>query len=297
MDDPNKDDKTLDQSNSGEAEDQTDQDVDNQAATDDSGGQATDDSNTDDNSAAADAAGDSKTRGERRHERYIDKLSKEIRASNEQDTTYTKELFTPAKPYTPLDIKPDTEYDPEDLKADRQGAVDNARSEGVQVGITQGTSQVQKELWADRFEIDSERVTTRWEALNDESDHYNPKLEATLVQKYIQFAGVTRDDKGRISIEKPNIRFKDFVEAEMQNLEDYAAQRGAEASKNVKSQAAKTGVRPSGQARPPAGGHGFDPNDPVNSVARMTRDQYFKQGGKEASDKYLADRGLAPKAA
>lgn len=297
MDDPNQDPQTPDPSNSGDPADPAGGVDDNQVAQDPAG-QAAADPNADNNAdPAADPAGD-KTRSERRHDRYIDKLSKEIRDSNELESTYTKEIFTPAKPYTPLDLKPDTEYDPEDLKKDRQTVADNARSEGIQTGLSQGSNQVQKELWADRFEIDSERVTTSWDALNPESDHYSPKLEANLVQKYIQFAGVTKDDKGRVSIEKPNIRFKDFVEAEMQNLEDYATERGATAQKNVRSQAAKTGVRPNAQSRPSsAGNHGFDPNDPVGSVNRMTSDQYFKHGGKEASDAYLAERGLAPKAA
>jgi len=285
-------DKTLEKSDSGESENQTDESVEAQEAEAPESGKAAD------QEAAADSEADVKeekpSRDERRHERYIDKLSAEIRASNDQSSRYTEEIFAP-KPHTPLEFKDGAEYDPKDLEEDRNAVAANEFSKGVQAGLHQGSSQVAKELWADRFEIDSERVTSRWDDLNPDSEHYKPKLEATLVQKYIQFAGVEKDDQGRVSIQKPNVRFKDFVEAEMRNLEEYASERNAEADKDVKSQVAKTGLRPSGQGKPSSGGHGFDPNDPVGSVNRMSKKQYFELGGKEASDAYLAERGLAPK--
>jgi len=292
MADLTEDDKTLEISNSGESEDQTGKSVENQADDTDAG-QAADDQSTDDK-VAADTEGD-KTRGEKRHERYIDKLSAEIAADNDRSTHYTEEIFTPQK-HTPLEFKDGAEYDPEALEADRKAVADGKFAEGVRTGLNQGSSQAAKERWADHFEIDSDRVRARYSELDaDNPETYNPKREATLVQKYIRFTGVTKDSRGRISIERPNVRFKDFVEAEMQELQDYATERGAETSKNIKSQAAKAGTRPTGQARPSTGGHGFDPNDPVGSVHRMSSKQYFEQGGKEASDSYLAERGLAPK--
>lgn len=284
-------DKTLDQSNSSESDPTTDGAADDQQQLDDAdAGNAADDDSSDDNEQGNGTEGSKRTRGEVRHERYIDKLSAEIRQSNDQSTRYTEEIFTP-KPYQPLEYKPDSEYDPSALEEDRKAAADYARSEGIRQGLHQGTSQVVKELWADRFDTDSERVSGKWDALNsDKTDTYNPKLEAQLVQRYIAFAGVEKDNSGRVTIQKPNIRFRDFVDAEMKNLEDYAAERNAASSKNLVKQAAQTGVRPNGQARVTKGGHGFDPNDPAGSVARMSSKQYFELGGKEASDQYLAKR-------
>lgn len=290
----NDDEQTLDQSNSGASDDQTDDSVvNNQDDTSDDSGNA-DDSNSDDDGGSDDDQKERKSRGEVRHERYIDKLAGEIRASTD-NSRYTDDLFGGSSdPYKPLEYKEDQEYDPKDLEADRKAAQEAARREGVQRGLSQTSPRLERELWADRFDIDSERVTTKWDALNPEkTDSYKPKLEAQLVQKYIAYTGVTRDPQGRISIEKPNIRFRDFVDAEMRNLEEYASERNAQSSKNLVRQAANTGVRPNGQARVSKGGHGFDPNDPVNSVNRMTKKQYFELGGKEASDKYLAERGLA----
>lgn len=289
----NDDETTLDQSNSGESDDQTDDSVANQSGNDQEAGNAAD-GNSGDEGSNDDAEGERKPRGEVRHERYIDKLATEIRASNDQSSRYTEEIFTP-KPYTPLKFEEGAEYDPEQLEKDRQTVVQNSRAEGIQQGLNQGTSQVVKELWADRFDVDGDRVAAKWTELNPESDNYNAKLEATLVQKYIAFTGVEKDTRNRITIQKPNIRFKDFVEAEMQNLEDYASHHRETSNKNIERQSAQRGVRPTGQSRSSKGDNGFDPNDPVGSVARMTSEQYFKLGGREASDAYLAKRGIGAK--
>ena len=290
MEDPAKDQKTSEQSNSGESDAQPDKIETTQVESD--AGQAADDKSTD---KAPEAPEGDKSRGERRHERYIDKLSAEIQASTDQDSRFTDELFKPAD-YKPLEFKDGAEYDPADLEKDREAATNTSFARGVQQGLNQGSTQAAKLRWADHFEIDSDRVTAKYPSLDVENtETYDPQLEATLVQKYVQFTGVTKDDKGRIAIERPNVRFKDFVEAEMRNLEEYATRHASTASKNIASQASKTGVRPTGQTRPTKGDHGFDPADPVNSVHRMTSKQYFELGGKEASDAYLADRGLAPK--
>jgi hypothetical protein len=284
-------DKTIDQSNSIDSEATTEGNAEDTQHLDDSTDGHADDENASDGGDQEDEAeGTKKTRGEVRHERYIDKLSAEIRASNDQSTRYTQEIFTP-KPYQPLEYKEGEEYDPKALEQDRKNLGDNKFAEGINQGINQGTSQVAKELWADRFDTDTERVTNKWDVLNPEKpESFNANLEASLVQKYIAFAGVEKDQQGRVTIQKPNIRFRDFVDAEMKNLEDYAAIRNAASSKNLVRQAAQTGVRPNGQSRTTKGDHGFDPSDPAGSVSRMTKKQYFELGGREASDKYVAER-------
>lgn len=281
------DDKTLEQSNSGESDnhaDSSDQDIQQDDVNTDGNASEDDDSG---DAASDEAEGSKSNRSVTRHERYIDKLSAEIRQSNDQSNRYTEEIFSP-KPYQPIDYRPDEEYDPKQLEDDRKALADNRYAEGMQQGIHQGTNQVAKELWADRFDTDSERVTTKYTDLNPESEKYDAKLEADLVQGYIAFTGVQRDDYGRVSIAKPNIRFRDYVDAEMKRLTQYAERRAAESSKNLVKQASHTGVRPSGQARTSKGGHGFDPGDAAGSVARMTSKQYFELGGKEASDEYLS---------
>lgn len=236
-----------------------------------------------------------KPRGEVRHERYIDKLSTEIREANSQSSRTVDDLFTAPNPYQPLELKDGMEVDPAQLEEDRKKVGDGRYAEGLQTGINQSTSEVRKELWADRFDIDSERVTARYSELNPDDESYNPRLEAYLVGQYIAFTGMEKDARGRVTIQRDNIRFKDFVEAEMKNLDEVATARGATSRKNVTAQVAKTGVRPNNQGRPSKGDHGFNPDDPVGSVNRMSKKQYFELGGKEASDAYLAERGLAPK--
>lgn len=281
--------QTLDQSNSGEADHQSDESVEqSQGGDSQTDGQAADGgSESDDSGQESEGHSD---RGQRRHEKYIDKLAAEIQHSNELSTRYTEEIFSP-KPYKPLEYKDGEEFDTKALEEDRRIVSDNSRAEGLQQGLRQGTNQMANELWVDRFEADAERVLTRYKDLEDDS-----KLEATMVQRYIAYTGMQKDGNGRVSIQRPNVRFKDFVEAEMQNLENYATRHRETTEKNLTRQASRTGVRPNGQARSTKGDHGFDPNDPAGSVARMTSEQYHKLGGREASDAYLSKRGLGPKA-
>lgn len=283
MPDLQEDKLTLDQSNSGESEQQADDDT--TQVDDAAGGNATDDNSTADD-ATTDTEEEQKPRGERRHERYIDKLSKEIQEHNSTDSG-VGELFTP-KPYDPIKFEEGAEYDPKQLEEDRKAVEANKFAEGIAVGRREGVEQINSKLWETNFDIDGERVMAKYE------DKLTPDIEQDLVQGYISFIGMTKDEKGRISIQKPNVRFKDYAEAEFAKMERYADLRQAESSDNIVKQAAKTGTRPTSQGRSSTAGHGFDPDDPAGSVKRMTSKQYNELGGREASDAWLAKRGLGP---
>jgi len=237
-----------------------------------------------------------KTRNEVKHERYIDKLSQELRLSSETSSRYDENLFSAPRPYQPLPVKDGDELTPAQIEEDRTKIADSKFAEGLSRGFSQGTTRATLENFETKLDIDKDRVAAKWNALDPDPENpaYNPKLEQHLVRQYIAFTGMEKDAQGRITISRPNVRFRDFVDAEMQNLEDYASARGAQSANNVRSQASKAGIRPTGQAPAPAKGHGFDPNDPAGSVKRMTSEQYHKLGGKEASDAYLRERGLAP---
>src|ERR1035437_4348301 len=130
MVDPTEDETTLEQSNSGESEDQTDNSVENQQDDSEAGKAA-------EGATGTDAEG-SQTRGERRHERYIDKLSKEIQDHNSRSDNYTEELFAPT-PYQPLKFEEGAEYDPSQLEEDRKTVATNKFAEGVRAGYSQSS--------------------------------------------------------------------------------------------------------------------------------------------------------------
>lgn len=276
MEDPNKDDITPEQSNAGGADDPADPVVD-----------PVDPGTTDD-------PAESKTRGERREGRWVNKLSDEITAG--MSGSANDELF-PVKPHQPMEIKDGDVIDPKDVVADREAFGTSKFAEGANLGYQTATSRAQLESFDNRLDIDVERVEQKWDVLDpSKEDVYKPGLEKNLVNGYIRAVGMEKDQKsGRITIRDPQLRFRDYVDQQMEQMEEYAEAVAAKTTTNVASQARKTGVRPTGQAPAPKKDHGFDLNDPVNSVKRMTSDQYFKFGGKEASDAYLAERGLAPK--
>jgi len=276
MADPVEDEKTLDTSKSGESENQTDESVTKVEGTE--AGKATEDNESTEEGAQ-------KPRNEVRHDRYIDKLSKEIQEHNARDNN-TTDLFSTDKSYKPTEYKEGEEYDPKAIEEDRLAFGKNRFAEGLNTGFRQGESQVNTKLWETNFDIDGERVSAKYE------DKLTPDVEKDLVQDYIAFIGMTKDERtGRITIQKPSVRFKDFAEAEFNKMDRYATAQKNKSVDNVNKQSQKTGVRPSGQARATTGGNGFDDSSPeaaAISVRRMTSDQYFKQGGKEASDAYLA---------
>ncbi len=267
---------TVDPSKSTESDTPTDDST--VTPVDDSDGKATDDND----SAGADS--EDKSRGERKHERYIDRLSKEIQESNSRDDS-TGDLFSPNKSYQPIDYKEGSEYDPSQLEEDRLNFGKNRFSEGLGIGLSQGTQQVNTKLWQTNFDIDSERVMAKYESKLD------PETEKDLVNSYIGFIGIQKDPKGRLIIDKPNIRFKDFAEAEFDRMDKYVERQKEASTTNIVKQSRQTGIRPNGQGKVTTPGNGFDDSSPeaaIKSVAKMTSDQYFKQGGREASDAYLA---------
>lgn len=237
------------------------------------------------------------TRNERRHERFIDKLSNEIQLGKEISGQPTSNLFPVTTPYQPLPLQDGGEYDPKQLEDDRNQFANSKMAEGYQRGLSQGTTRQVLENFETKLDIDKDKVAAKWKALDNDPDNalYDDQLEQSLVQQYVAFTGMEKDAQGRLSIQRPNVRFKDFVDAQMLNMERYASSKHTQSSENVHRQAANTGLRPNGQIQGPKKGHGFDGSSPdaaAQSVRNMTSEQYHKLGGKEASDAYLAKRGI-----
>jgi len=229
---------------------------------------------------------DDQSRRERREERYVDLLANKIKSTPQP--VYEDNLFKPSE-YEPLEFKEGAEYDPAQLEEDRKAVSANKLAEGVDLGFKRGMNAAQAIKWETNFMMDAKDVKSEY------GEKLDPKIEKAVVQDYIAASGITQDAKGRLNIANPNINFKEFFDKEMDKMETYAALARAESSDNVAKQAAKGAIRPTTASKPTKGDHGFDPNDPVRSVARMTSEQYHELGGKEASDAYLAERGLAPK--
>lgn len=227
------------------------------------------------------------SRSERRETNYIDKLSQEIRNSGFRSSDRPE---LPAQDYQPLKYE-EGDYDPRQLEQDRERYGEAQRQSAYQE-YRKSQEAIQNQLWADRLEMDNERAQKAWDILDESSDKFDSDFSAEMTQKYLNFIGyrATTDQQGNtvdIKVDRPNIRWIDFVKAEKQNFERYVARQAETSVKNVAKQAANTGIRPSGQSRTSTH-RDVDFSDP-NWISKLTKEEY-DSWGRELSDKWLNER-------
>ena len=115
--------------------------------------------------------------------------------------------------------------------------------------------------FATRLEIDAPKVSSRHQFLDEDSKEFNPGATDFINRMYLKTVGY---DQNTGVVQNQDLRYGDFVDGFMDVVELVATGRTAESTKNVARQAAQTGVRPGGVAKPDY--RGDDPR-------RMTDDQ------------------------
>jgi hypothetical protein len=175
---------------------------------------------------------------DKRIEKFTLKLKSEFARNQAQRSRQ------PSEPYQPANLE-DMEYDPETLEALKKDREAYGRSE-AQRAAREATSAYRQEMFLDRMEIDADRVAGKYAQLNEDSDDFDPDLTATINEMYLATTGY---DERTGLFHNPVIRYKDYADAFMATIERATSGRSAESAKNVAKQAARQGVRPSGQAR------------------------------------------------
>lgn len=123
------------------------------------------------------------------------------------------------------------------LEADRSTYGRNMYDEGLR--------QAQSMQFHTRLEIDAPRVEEKYPFLDKSSKEFDPDYAHAMNTKYLQFVGYDSESN---SVQHPNVRYKDFVEAEIEFAERLAARRVEVSKRNVAQQAATTGLRPDGSS-------------------------------------------------
>lgn len=175
------------------------------------------------------------SRGERRREQYAEKMANRIRTQAEQDSAAGRSLFSNDINYKPISYEAG-EFDVDQLEQDRRQAAQQSFNQGVQ----QGASLYELERFGDRLETDIERIMSKHEMTD--------RRENLLIQSYLREVGASEDNNGRLTIQRPNVRFKDFAENYLKELDDIISEEVTQSTKNLQTQAANTGVRPNGQS-------------------------------------------------
>jgi len=150
------------------------------------------------------------------------------------------------KPET-LNYQEALDADPEVIKrleADRQAA--------GQYQYNQGLEQAKSIQFHTRLEIDAPQVESTYKFLNPrDKENFDPVRADAMNQLYLNASGYDAGDPAKgipESVSNPNIRYRDFVEAQMEFAEALLADKQVQSSKNIAKQAATTGLRPDGSS-------------------------------------------------
>lgn len=139
-----------------------------------------------------------------------------------------------------LDYEKALDADPEliaQLKADREKS-NNAFYQ-------QGIEQAKSIQFHTRLEIDAPRVEAKYPQLDKDSDKFNPELANAINTMFLSTVGY---DESTDTVKNPNLRYAPYVESIFELAGEIAGEKTAEVTKHIKSQAAKTGLRPDGSS-------------------------------------------------
>lgn len=144
------------------------------------------------------------------------------------------------KPSTALNYEEELEVDPETRKVledDREKYADQRYQEGLE--------QAKSIQFTTRLELDAPKVEAKYTFLDPSSEDFNPHTAEAMNNKYLSFVGF---DPNTGRVRDANIRYADFVEAEMEFANAVAERQIQESTKRVVKQAAQTSLRPDGSS-------------------------------------------------
>lgn len=149
----------------------------------------------------------------------------------------SKEEPTPEVPNA-LDYGQALDADPEVIKK-----LEEDRAKYGQTIRDQTLQKLESIQFHNRLEIDAPRVESKYPALDKSSPDFNPAVADALNTSYLSLVGY---DPETDSVRNPNIRYADYIEAQMELAEAIAGEKNQKTVQNIAKQAATTGLRPDG---------------------------------------------------
>jgi hypothetical protein len=235
-DDDADDDKNDDDAGDNQDDDADDSDEDDKKDEDDKSDSEDDDSKKNDKK-------DGDKPPSRREQRRIHQLLTKYPELDKPQPQQPQQPQTPAKQPGAMDYKEALDTDDETIKqleADRE-----------QFGKTQynaGLEQAKSIMFHTRLEVDAPRIEAKYPFLDKNSDKFKPEAAQDVNTLYLTLSGY---DPKTGSVENPNLRYGAFVDTIFSLAQDIASDEAREITKNVKSQAAKTGLRPGANSAKP----------------------------------------------
>jgi hypothetical protein len=155
-------------------------------------------------------------------------------------------------PQTDAPLKSDAPNFRDQINADEEvyKTLEETTNQFGQQQYNQGLSQARLLQWETLLKVDDPQVRTQFPQLNpQDKEHFHPALADAMNQKYLQFVGYDPGDPQRgvpPTVQRPGIRYLDFVEAEFEFADELASERQQRTTENIARQAAQTGLRPDG---------------------------------------------------
>lgn len=137
-----------------------------------------------------------------------------------------------------LNYEAELNADPEIIKRlqdDRQRAEDARYQEGLQTASAME--------WRTMVRVDTPAVEAKFPQLDKNSPEFHPALTQAMYDKYLAFVGYD-ENTGRV--ERPSVRFSDYVESEYELAQEMASLKTKETVQRIAQQANQTGLRPDG---------------------------------------------------
>jgi len=152
------------------------------------------------------------------------------------------------KPVQALNYREELETDDETaqrLEQDRQGYGDARYQEGINTTQQQIKEQIDYSRWETRLLIDSPKVEKAFPILDKTSEDYHPAVQKAVDTMYLRHVGYNPETQ---TVTHPDVSYAEFVEANMELVEEIAGVMNQKTVKNVAKQAAHTGLRPDGSS-------------------------------------------------
>jgi len=164
------------------------------------------------------------------------------RAENQQ--------FAPIQPQRttqPLNYQEALDADPETIKQ-----LEADRAQLGQMQYNQGLEQAKTIQFHTRLELDAPKIESKYKFLDArDKDNFDPVRAEAINNLYLDTVGYRPGDMSRgipESVANPDIRYADFVEAQMEFAEALMSEQRVRTTQNVARQAANTGLRPDGSS-------------------------------------------------
>lgn len=143
-----------------------------------------------------------------------------------------------------LDYSEALDADPEviqQLLADRQ----RAEQTQYQAGANEGLQRAEYLNWNTSLKIEAPQVENKYPILDPKSPDFHPAVADSLNTMYLKMTGF---DPNTQTVANTDISYADFIESNMELVEEIAGQKTATSTKNIAKQAAQTGLRPDGSS-------------------------------------------------